>query len=111
MAAATNSRAKNMIMGAGIGDSGLGIRWSRITGCEEARACHGTRSRCPGFSNHESRIPNPGSIKTPRGRARAGRSEKHTSELQSLMRLSYAVFCLKNKTHSLHNKEELLSIK
>src|SRR3546814_972145 len=26
-----------------------------------------------------------------------GRSEEHTSELQSLMRISYAVFCLKNK--------------
>src|SRR3546814_14559405 len=31
----------------------------------------------------------------------AGRSEEHTSELQSLMRISYAVFCLKNKTHRL----------
>src|SRR3546814_2088630 len=28
----------------------------------------------------------------------AGRSEEHTSELQSLMRSSYAVFCLKKKT-------------
>src|SRR3546814_8919103 len=28
--------------------------------------------------------------------ARGGRSEEHTSELQSLMRISYAVFCLKN---------------
>src|SRR3546814_5862158 len=28
------------------------------------------------------------------------RSEEHTSELQSLMRLSYAVFCLKKKKHS-----------
>src|SRR3546814_2859982 len=28
----------------------------------------------------------------------AGRSEEHTSELQSLMRTSYAVFCLKKKT-------------
>src|SRR3546814_6755905 len=28
----------------------------------------------------------------------AARSEEHTSELQSLMRLSYAVFCLKKKT-------------
>src|SRR3546814_8752371 len=28
----------------------------------------------------------------------AGRSEEHTSELQSLMRISYAVFCLKKKT-------------
>src|SRR3546814_4700741 len=27
----------------------------------------------------------------------SGRSEEHTSELQSLMRISYAVFCLKNK--------------
>src|SRR3546814_3111403 len=32
------------------------------------------------------------------------RSEEHTSELQSLMRISYAVFCLKKKTniHQLH---------
>src|SRR3546814_5616520 len=28
-----------------------------------------------------------------------GRSEEHTSELQSLMRISYAVFCLKKKTY------------
>src|SRR3546814_3356580 len=30
-------------------------------------------------------------------RRRVGRSEEHTSELQSLMRISYAVFCLKKK--------------
>src|SRR3546814_1473070 len=30
-------------------------------------------------------------------RRRVGRSEEHTSELQSLMRISYAVFCLQNK--------------
>src|SRR3546814_8306793 len=29
-----------------------------------------------------------------------GRSEEHTSELQSLMRISYAVFCLKKKTQN-----------
>src|SRR3546814_8426549 len=29
-----------------------------------------------------------------------GRSEEHTSELQSLMRISYAVFCLKQKNNS-----------
>src|SRR3546814_10192457 len=29
-----------------------------------------------------------------------GRSEEHTSELQSLMRISYAVFCLKKKTQT-----------
>src|SRR3546814_9798164 len=32
------------------------------------------------------------------------RSEEHTSELQSLMRISYAVFCLKKKNHKrIHN--------
>src|SRR3546814_957830 len=32
----------------------------------------------------------------------AFRSEEHTSELQSLMRISYAVFCLKKKQSRLH---------
>src|SRR3546814_20637215 len=39
------------------------------------------------------------------GRRRAGqreRSEEHTSELQSLMRISYAVFCLKKKNTNTH---------
>src|SRR3546814_6481306 len=31
------------------------------------------------------------------------RSEEHTSELQSLMRISYAVFCLKKKNTTYHN--------
>src|SRR3546814_7634036 len=49
-------------------------------------------------------------------RSGAARSEEHTSELQSLMRISYAVFCLKkkndkhkikkpHKTHITHRKE------
>src|SRR3546814_8439403 len=33
----------------------------------------------------------------------ADRSEEHTSELQSLMRISYAVFCLKKKTQVINN--------
>src|SRR3546814_9841956 len=43
------------------------------------------------------------------------RSEEHTSELQSLMRISYAVFCLKNKKtnkqkqHSLHTSQTTTS--
>src|SRR3546814_4102016 len=32
--------------------------------------------------------------------AQINRSEEHTSELQSLMRISYAVFCLKTKKHN-----------
>src|SRR3546814_7791962 len=41
-----------------------------------------------------------------RGERRAGadRSEEHTSELQSLMRISYAVFCLKKKIHKTPNR-------
>src|SRR3546814_5667900 len=35
----------------------------------------------------------------------AGRSEEHTSELQSLMRISYAVFCLKKKNKKNHYRQ------
>src|SRR3546814_10499692 len=44
------------------------------------------------------------------GRVRAGpspRSEEHTSELQSLMRNSYAVFCLKKNKKQLSHKYEV----
>src|SRR3546814_4775402 len=34
----------------------------------------------------------------------ADRSEEHTSELQSLMRISYAVFCLKKKTKTIYTR-------
>src|SRR3546814_4245770 len=49
-----------------------------------------------------------GDFLTPRHRLR---SEEHTSELQSLMRISYAVFCLKkkHKLSSIHNTHALLS--
>src|SRR3546814_1791699 len=36
----------------------------------------------------------------------AMRSEEHTSELQSLMRISYAVFCLKKKKKQTHNSKQ-----
>src|SRR3546814_1297341 len=38
------------------------------------------------------------------------RSEEHTSELQSLMRISYAVFCLKKKTQTVHLTQHALTI-
>src|SRR3546814_4475850 len=37
---------------------------------------------------------------------RSHRSEEHTSELQSLMRISYAVFCLKKKNRLTHKQYE-----
>src|SRR3546814_18571489 len=54
--------------------------------------------RLAGVSRHhprrDERRPDAGGRDRP---ARASRSEEHTSELQSLMRISYAVFCLKKK--------------
>src|SRR3546814_2478919 len=38
------------------------------------------------------------------------RSEEHTSELQSLMRISYAVFCLKKKKNR-HNQQSLAHVR
>src|SRR3546814_4748829 len=49
------------------------------------------------------RAPANGPTATPRGAAKLSRSEEHTSELQSLMRISYAVFCLQKKTK--YNKQ------
>src|SRR3546814_10420522 len=47
-----------------------------------------------------------GDVGTLRPSQVAHRSEEHTSELQSLMRISYAVFCLKKKKqHHTQNKE------
>src|SRR3546814_12641631 len=60
---------------------------------------------CRGRPRWSARSPPPG--RAPRRRCRdrrrrclPGRSEEHTSELQSLMRISYAVFCLKKKKKS-----------
>src|SRR3546814_972036 len=53
----------------------------------------------PGSWARCSRLP------TPRAYPSLPRSEEHTSELQSLMRISYAVFCLKKKkTHTTHTQ-------
>src|SRR3546814_11671523 len=48
----------------------------------------------PRHSRHRSDLRRPAKA---RARRRHRRSEEHTSELQSLMRISYAVFCLKKK--------------
>src|SRR3546814_1932518 len=53
---------------------------------------HDRRSRCPGRSRNHG--PPTSRLGLDRRRLR---SEEHTSELQSLMRISYAVFCLKKK--------------
>src|SRR3546814_10871536 len=52
-----------------------------------------------------SQVPN-----EPGHEVRCRRSEEHTSELQSLMRISYAVFCLKKKNEHKITKETLIII-
>src|SRR3546814_1761153 len=42
-------------------------------------------------------------VESERQAVRVNRSEEHTSELQSLMRISYAVFCLKKKNRFVKN--------
>src|SRR3546814_8459678 len=43
------------------------------------------------------------------GRLDRGRSEEHTSELQSLMRISYAVFCLKKKKRTINHNKSIIT--
>src|SRR3546814_1425912 len=63
------------VIGSGAGRK---VRGSEAAGCA-CRVNHSRRQAAP-------------------GRHRQARSEEHTSELQSLMRISYAVFCLNKKT-------------
>src|SRR3546814_4352570 len=62
---------------------------------------HADGHRVPRLRAHHQRVlpgAGPGRPGTrARENARVERSEEHTSELQSLMRISYAVFCLKKK--------------
>src|SRR3546814_2418260 len=46
--------------------------------------------------------PTTADVRSPIRTAMYPRSEEHTSELQSLMRISYAVFCLKKKNNNSH---------
>src|SRR3546814_8600143 len=54
------------------------------------------RSRAP-INRRFRRCPRRANRRVPDARLPVRRSEEHTSELQSLMRISYAVFCLKKK--------------
>src|SRR3546814_1991940 len=72
-------------------------RLSATTGGDEYRRASGRR---------RTRRGNAGRAAAGRQNSRLQRrSEEHTSELQSLMRISYAVFCLKKKRKQEKNKE------
>src|SRR3546814_1431268 len=54
---------------------------------------------CRGLARLSSQVNAPVTVADREVRSCSGRSDEHTSELQSLMRISYAVFCLKTKRH------------
>src|SRR3546814_5487983 len=60
----------------------------------------GRRRRRPLHRGHASAAAFRDARPHPTDLDRGGRSEEHTSELQSLMRISYAVFCLKKKKNT-----------
>src|SRR3546814_5762678 len=72
-----------------------------------ARTAGSARQNFPAGSLLRQKLPGgalfapPPSHDFDRGRPALSRSEEHTSELQSLMRNSYAVFCLKKKTNKI----------
>src|SRR3546814_2180219 len=67
---------------------------SRTTAARRHSRCHCVRSATRSCGT-ESGSAQPGAV--PDESVPPKRSEEHTSELQSLMRISYAVFCLKKK--------------
>src|SRR3546814_4693031 len=94
------------------------LSWSYVAAC----------GRCPAAGSNGGVIPepvgctpyppslrgaqrrsNPGAA-APMPGALAMRSEEHTSELQSLMRNSYAVFCLKKKKNNKHTQTRSIPI-
>src|SRR3546814_1209952 len=70
------------------------IDWSRVTSVPQARTEHDA------FVTRLRQRETPVTLYIVRLEGQLfARSEEHTSELQSLMRISYAVFCLKQKNH------------
>src|SRR3546814_7616154 len=86
------------------------------TPCEYRFSARLTTSKLPVRSPLPNSVPSmrsapaisansPAAVPVPR--SLCGRSEEHTSELQSLMRISYAVFCLKKKKNNkIHNSKK-----
>src|SRR3546814_1370673 len=92
--AATRFRARDMVLTRRIDTEATALQrhgelgfWAQLLGQEAAQIGAGRALR-------------PQDYVFPTYREHGVRSEEHTSELQSLMRMLYAVFCLKKKTHN-----------
>src|SRR3546814_1907956 len=102
-------------MGKGLGESGSRHDFKKDVGHPRLRHARldgaAQRTKALGFIKLvEGRDHNPGlvgdrletQVRIVAGARDDMRSEEHTSELQSLMRISYAVFCLKKKNRQNH---------
>src|SRR3546814_1802532 len=67
-----------------------------------ARCCTDSRTACGDYDTFSVKSVHANAVAKD-----ASRSEEHTSELQSLMRISYAVFCLKKKTNTTYTTANL----
>src|SRR3546814_1927747 len=82
-----------------------------VPGGEDAAGDARSRRRRPEAAHQDDRpVQRQGKechrpLRHPRPRPWRRRSEEHTSELQSLMRISYAVFCLKKKKMNTQQRE------
>src|SRR3546814_966500 len=71
------------------GEEAALLRRRQLQAARAVAACARSRALCRCAAGPTRRLERPGDSRR--------RSEEHTSELQSLMRISYAVFCLKKK--------------
>src|SRR3546814_9969490 len=89
------------------------LRRKKLTICRQCSGGMHLSARARKMADHGSTAPRSDGMKQrsakapPRGRE-GSRSEEHTSELQSLMRNSYAVFCLK-KNNSIKQQKQTTS--
>src|SRR3546814_6578241 len=78
-------------------------KFRKLLGDRAAALGPAARDIAPHRARDAARVDAPMTVETPVLDREEGacdmRSEEHTSELQSLMRISYAVFCLKKKTN------------
>src|SRR3546814_1539273 len=80
-------------------------RAGRRVACGIRRSCRGIHRRGAPRARLAIRTQRPLPAATQAVHGRRPRSEEHTSELQSLMRISYAVFCLKKKKQTTSEKD------
>src|SRR3546814_1038728 len=93
--------------------SGVGNRLEELGMQSEVGESRGGRvgaggCGCSGVSHQDGQMPGGHEKEQNEYAAKPGllwRSEEHTSELQSLMRISYAVFCLKKKSRTISDTD------